>query len=478
MKVDIKKLIKPFFTPASITVIATTTALTSMMYLGQTDRPFDLVGIRFCPKTANINKTNYWESQERLDRKYCQYEHKILKEIWESKQFDAKLPLPENSFKLRDIPSTDAGGKFLYMLTPVVMGVALIAWSKHTNNLEETSHKLLENYKTKVKTEGVSAREERDFKGQTISRTWDNKRVETKLMSKEALQDQLQKQTEIHDLTHDAAKLQLGLAMSEMSKGIAENNRDTAKAEKERSKLTQLDCVKDTPASEEVILELSDEHKWYREVLNESFKVITGISGSGKSTMENVFIQLARQDNQYIVVLYPNTTRTARDSNAIVLSDVESINDYLNGFNDLVNSRKADAKKRGIDEDDYLDYLSDIKGETGCIAIYCMEGNNWESQGINPDLLAAFLRLSMIDVRKWGITVTLTGQSFNQGSFCSKLTNFADLLKKQTVIECVPTTNEKGRTIGSNKAWLKRPIDKEPVEVPTLHYKPTCKSKY
>ena len=153
------------------------------------------------------------------------------------------------------------------------------------------------------------------------------------------------------------------LKHSDIDKQIAENELATAELKKKLEKIMKnvKDDIQDKKSASnvEIELELPPNYLWYNRILNEPCKVVTGVSGSGKSTLEGALIQLARQDNQQIIVLYPNTTRTARDEKSLVLSEPNEINSFLENFNDLVVGRKKHCKSLKLDEDDYLDYLAD-----------------------------------------------------------------------------------------------------------------------
>lgn len=239
----------------------------------------------------------------------------------------------------------------------------------------------------------------------------------------------------------------------------------------------------DTPNKPEPELKLEPQHLWYNRVLNEPCKVVTGVSGSGKSTFEHALVQLARQDGQYVVVLYPLTVREARDENSVVLSEPEAITDFLAGFFQSVADRKKECKSLGLDEDEYLPYLEKNKtGKDGRVAMFAMEINNWEASGVYAQLIADFYRLCFTDIRKWGYTLTMTGQSINQGSVASKLENFSDLLKQQTKIKCLATTcPETGRSISKGVALVSysdMQEKKDAQELPLVFYKPRDKSVY
>ncbi len=220
---------------AGLTIFSLVIALVSSMLLGQSKRPYDLIGIKFCPKSANETT----EAQQELDKLYCQNEYKLLKEVWVQKQFEASRPLPESSLIIRDIPSA-GNSAFWFLISPIASGVAYLCWAKKLEISEESAHYELEWYKTQIKLIGVNSRNERDFKAQTINSNWDKHRVAAKQISVSAMEDKLHRQQEVQDKVHSSALLEFDLANSEMNKKIAENLRDKNKADKESQKILGL----------------------------------------------------------------------------------------------------------------------------------------------------------------------------------------------------------------------------------------------
>ncbi|MBD2607375.1 hypothetical protein H6G81_23305 [Scytonema hofmannii FACHB-248] len=225
---------------SGLTVIGVTIALSSAMYLSQSNRPYDLVAIKFCPKTANL-PPRYGEefsqrSQESLDKKYCSYEHKLLKEIWSQKQFESSTPLPESSFSIRHIPASNKNAIW-FLVAPVASGIAYLSWTKKAEIDELSAHSELEAYKTCIKISTVSNQNEREFKNLQTNRVWDKQKVKHGFISIEAMQDKLIRQQEIQDKTHTSTLKQFDLADSDMDKKIAENIRDKHKADKESQKI-------------------------------------------------------------------------------------------------------------------------------------------------------------------------------------------------------------------------------------------------
>jgi hypothetical protein len=165
-----------------LTVLGVISSLTSAFYLGQINEfSFDQVSVQFCPKTANINQSNATESQGRLDLKYCRYRRRLLKEVWESEQYRAAIPLSKESFIVQEFRGNNSGGIWL-LLAPFLAGSAYLAWSNKCQTDYDKKFKQLENLKTYYKLVTVSARNEREYKATAINQKWDGQRVKFQLM--------------------------------------------------------------------------------------------------------------------------------------------------------------------------------------------------------------------------------------------------------------------------------------------------------
>jgi hypothetical protein len=289
------KIVVPY---SGLSVLGVTIALSFALSLGQSSRPFDLVGVKFCPTTINDGRKNVKkraDSQESLDQKFCRYEYKLLKEVWEQKQFEASAPIPESSIRVRNIARINPQVGWL-LLAPVSFGLGYLAWSKKCEIAEENAHWELEGYKTSIKLTGVKARNQRDFKTKKINSEWDKQRIESGFIPVDAIKDRATKQQEIQDKTHASALKQFDLADSEMSKQIAENIKDKHKAEKKSEKI--LGKKNSTSSGVEDNLEVNIQErvsqlvealkKWedgwlYSVVKNNKPLWLTGSQGSGKT---------------------------------------------------------------------------------------------------------------------------------------------------------------------------------------------------
>ena len=460
---------------SGLTVLFASAALCSAFYLPQTKRPFDLVGVKFCPQTNNkfprYGKEFSKKSQQKLDRKYCAYEYKLLKEVWDKKQFEALQPLPESSFIIRSIPSVKSNHLW-YLVSPVFLGIAYLSYAKKCEDDENNAHLELEGFKTTIKLYDVNERVEREFKTQVIKNSWDKQRVKAGFISVEAIQDKLRRQEEIQDKTHASTLKQFDTADAEMDKKIAENLRDKHKADKESQKILGNQNIDiESNNSNSTNLELDEKYHWIYKLLKLPFRVLSGEQGSGKSTLERLMIRLLKDDGYHVVVINPETNPTVW-SGVQVLADVTAINKFIGNFPEMICDRQQQARNLKIDEDDYLDYIKDKSGLEGKVAIYLMESNTYEVHGVDPDLWANFLKQSLTNIRKWGFTVCLTAHSGNQTSISSKLAGFSKNIDAAPRVDCIAKTSSDGEAVSSGKAYLKMKgvNDKEPVEVELFNY--------
>jgi hypothetical protein len=459
---------------AGLTILSLIVALSSSLLLGQSKRPYELVAVRFCPQTANIPPRFSQElrerSQQELDKKYCRYEHKLLKEVWESEQFKSSVPIPESAVIIRTIP-TSPSRAIWFLVAPIAAFLAYLSWAKKAELDETLAHFELEGFKTQIKLIGVSSRNERDFKTQTINTNWDKERVRLGFISAQAIQDKLKLQTEIQAKTHTSTKKQFDLADSEMDKKIAENLRDKHLADKESQKILGKEITQIDENSSTSTLEIDEKFHWIYKLLKLPFRVLSGEQGSGKSTLERLMIRLLKDDGYHIVVVNPETNPSVWQG-VEVLADATAINEFMSSFPEMVRERQQEARDLEIDEDDYLDFIKDKSVKRGKVAIFLMESNTYEVHGVSPDLWANFLKQSLTNIRKWGFTVCLTAHSDNQTSISSKLSGFSKMIDAAPRVDCIAKAGSNGEAVSSGKAWLKMKgvSDKEPVEVELYNY--------
>ena len=388
--------------------------------LGETVRPYDMVGVKFCPKTANTRKNNYEQAQRKLDNKYCQYEHKMLAEVWEIKQYSSHKPLPESSFIIRDIPATKTT-HWWYLVSIASVGGGLLSWAKKCEKVELAAHYELEGYKTKIKIFGVNSREERDFKTDTVRNQWVGMRLETGLISQEAVNERFKKQSEVQDATHAAALKQFDAGNSEMDKTIAENLRDAAKADKERVKLQgkEGDCL-DTPTTQNVdelrMAELTKalkahEDGWLFDLINSVKPIfLIGDMGSAKTSMA-VSLGLIREKLGHIVFRIADKHLNGENSDKWNLlkpeckhdnnsSILEALQDQIERRSERINQRPTEKEQFILDE---FTQLAKISKEA-------------------KELIPLFVTSTYSDTRKAkelfiGVTHSFTNASFGDGNY-------------------------------------------------------------
>lgn len=464
-----------------VTAIGVVSSLASAFYLGRINEfSFDQVAVQFCPKTANINQPDARESQGKLDLKYCRYKYRLLKEVWQSEQYKASIPLSEELFYVQELRGNNSGGIWL-LLAPFLAGTAYLVWSTKCQLDYDERFKHLEDLKTYYKLTTVSARNERDFKVTAINQNWDTQRVRAGQISVEAVQDKLQRQSEIQDRTHESTLKQFDLNDSQIDKQIAEEQLAKTKADKERDKILnnsssddKNDNDNDDKSSSKTAkskLKLGDDYKWIYKLLKLPFRVLSGEQGSGKSTLERLMIKLLKDDGWHVVIINPETNPNVW-SGVQVLADVDEINEFFEQFPTAIADRQQQCRDLGIDEDDYLDFIKDKSGLEGKVAVFLMESNTYEVHGVDPDLWANFLKQSLTNIRKWGYTVCLTAHSDNQTSIASKLQGFSKLIDNSPRVDCVAKAGPDGEAISSGKGLLKMKgvADKNPVEVDLYNY--------
>ncbi|MBN3924632.1 ATP-binding protein [Nostoc sp. NMS4] len=285
-----------------ITALGVATSLSSAIYLGQiNDFSFPQVTVKFCPETANKKRKNREESQAKLDRKYCRYRRRLLKEVWEAEQFRAAIPLSEGSFSIQEFRGDKSGSPWL-LLAPVLAGSAYLAWSDKCKSDYDEKFEQLEGLKSYFKLITVSARNERQFKATAINQSWDTQRVKAGQISIDAVQDRLKKQSEIQDRSHSSTVKQFDLNDSQIDKTIAENQVAVAEAAKKLTKL-QGQEINDKFDSNRLssqqlknsIIEALKNHEdgWLWKVINNKKPIwVLGEAGSGKSTLAASIIML------------------------------------------------------------------------------------------------------------------------------------------------------------------------------------------
>jgi hypothetical protein len=452
----------------------------------QTTQAYDLTQIKFCPKSASGRK-----GQMIINKEYCIKPRYVLTEEWKKYgMYGSKIPYKGNSLQEVMTLPTDNPNQLLAGSFAVagLWGAALTMYFR-LQRLNEVDYQMNE----QEKTYGYG--------------TWeDNKHYrETKAHSRALYTDRLKdgltaQDTEerIHlgltDPENEQVKARLQLedylknreiAHSDADKKIAENLKDKSKADKERLDLEKVEetvmQIQDKKSSSGKI-QLAQKYQWIYQLLKMPFKVLSGEQGSGKSTLERLALDLLREMGHHIVVINPETIRKGADATetmagVTVLSDAESINEFMGNFPKSIRDRQNEARQKEIDEDDYLKSLENKTGLSGRVAIILCEANTYEAHDVNPEVWATFLKQMTTNIRKWGYTGVLTAHSMNQTSISSKLAGFSKLIDSCPRIDCISTTDSNGETVGSGKGILKMKgkNDESPLEVDLLHYKPPSK---
>lgn len=388
--------------------------------LGETVRPYDMVGVKFCPKTANVRRNNYEQAQRKLDNKYCQYEHKMLSEVWERKQYEALKPLPESSFIIRDIPATKTT-VWWYLVSIASVGGGLLSWAKKCEKIELAAHYELEGYKTQIKIFGVNSREERDFKTDTVRNQWVGMRLETGLISQEAVNERYKKQSEVQDANHAAALKQFDAGNSEMDKTIAENLLDAAKADKERAKLQGKEGDRlDTPTTQNVdelrmaeLIEALKAHEdgWLLDLIKSVKPIfLIGDMGSAKTSMA-VSLGLIREHSGHKVYRIADKHLNGENSDKWNLLKAEARHDnnssILEALQDQIERRSERINQRPTSKEQF------ILDEFTQLAKTSKEAK---------ELIPLFVTSTYSDTRKAkelfiGVTHSFTNASFGDGVF-------------------------------------------------------------
>lgn len=273
-------------------------SVTSAYIFGNPKRPYDVIGVKFCPQTANLKDKVI--AQEKLDRTYCDYERKILKEVWEQAQFEAPKPLPEpntpnSAFVTRLISKSSDLEPYSLLLSPILAFTGYLLWAKKSEDDENKLHLALESYKTSIRVSTTESRNVRDIRIGDLNQRADALRIQKKHISLEALQDKHQKRTEINEKLHESTLKEMQMTDSGFEKSIAENLRDAAKADKEREKILgnkKSDSQTPTESSNKKLKDdLTDalknhEDGWLWKILDNQKPIwVLGEAGSGKSTL-------------------------------------------------------------------------------------------------------------------------------------------------------------------------------------------------
>lgn len=218
--------------------------------------------------------------------------------------------------------------------------------------------------------------------------------------------------------------------------------------------------------------ELIPSSKWLPLVSKLPLRIITGVQGSGKSTLERYLISELKKLNYQIIILNPETNPEVWGG-VEVYADADKITKFLKELPTLIKSRAQEARDKKIDEDDYLVYLKE--NNMPRLAVFFQEINTYEAQGVEQEALGDALKQCLTNIRKWGVIATVTAHSDNQTSISSSLKGFSGLLNSIPSIECIEATSNTGEAIGSGKGLLrlKGSKDNNPLAIQLENYPKT-----
>lgn len=237
----------------------------------------------------------------------------------------------------------------------------------------------------------------------------------------------------------------------------------------------KLDISSASPTQEQPSTAL--ETQWIDSVLKLPFRIITGEQGSGKSTLERFMISELNKAGYHIIIINPETNPNIWKG-VEVIADPDKITEFFEEFPADVRNRQIEARDKGIDEDDYFDFIeqNNRTGRKGKVAIFFQESNTYEVQGVNAQAIADTFKQCLTNIRKWGYTTCLTAHSGNQTSISSKLKGYSALIDQQPLIECISTNDPKtGLAVSSGKGILKLKgtKDSNPKSVKLVNYPKT-----
>ena len=192
---------------------------------------------------------------------------------------------------------------------------------------------------------------------------------------------------------------------------------------------------------------VNNEVSWIKRIVKQPFRMITGGQGSGKSTQERYWINLLKTDGWHIICLNPNTTPDSWKG-VQMIDKPQEIDNFLKEFPNWVESRREEARREKVDEDRYLDFISQRRGKKGKVAIFFQEANNFELRGVDPSIWKEALTVCLTDIRKWGFTACLSCQADSVKTIASKLMGYAKRLEASPTIECMGLDEESNKYVG------------------------------
>lgn len=274
-----------------MTGIGVCVSLACAFYLPRVDRPFDLIGVKFCPRTATPTyDKNHDEHQRKLDEKFCNFEIKLLKETWDREQFNSIRPIGEDTVKIREIPKQEYEPLVL-LFAPLAIGVSLYFIKREKNAVIRLSHLEIEKFKSALKQVSADIGEQRDFNLRKNASQWHSKNLAEGLRSQQEIIDDAVRQRELQFYNHTYKVSQYDAEIAANQEKAAKARREVRKAEKDikADNFAKSDLAKSDEKEKELkssLIEMIKHHEdgWLWDILNSKSPMwITGRQGSGKS---------------------------------------------------------------------------------------------------------------------------------------------------------------------------------------------------
>lgn len=266
-------------------------SLACAFYLPRVERPYDLVGVKFCPKTATPTyKKNFVENQIKLDQKFCNFEIKLLKETWYREQFNSVRPIPDGSIIIREIPKQPYEPLVL-LLAPLSIGASIYFIGLERKKVVRLAHLEIEQYKSAIKQVSLNVAEERDFNLRKNASEWHKRNLDSGLRSQQEIIDEAVRQREIQFYAHTHKVSQYDAEIAANQEKAAKARKEVRKAEKdikrdENFATSDVTKIEQEDEAKKSLISLIKEHEdgWMWQMLDNKSPVwITGRQGSGKS---------------------------------------------------------------------------------------------------------------------------------------------------------------------------------------------------
>jgi hypothetical protein len=215
--------------------------------LSQSNQPYDLTQIKFCPRSANNNV----KSQRILNKQYCKVSRYVLSEEWNKYGlFGGQLPDKGEAIQaVRTIPTDNPNQMLGGSLAALGLWGATLTMYFRLQRIKENDYILNEKEKTYGYGYWEDSKQEREVKSHAVALKRD--RLKDGLT---ALDSEQRIDLGLTDVENEAVKSKLSVedylknrfvGHSEADKKIAENLLAKAKADNERQKLEIKDKIQD-----------------------------------------------------------------------------------------------------------------------------------------------------------------------------------------------------------------------------------------